>query len=75
MYPSIHTPTSRTDQVSPVNGEASTSVVPSHDLRQLGLATASRQLRAHVADLDSVFVARARSDLRQCPVCLVSHEA
>lgn len=66
MYPSIHTQTKTAD---------TTAVVRSHDLRDVGLEAASRQLRAHVADLDVVFVARARSDLRKCPVCLVSHGA
>lgn len=51
----------------------SSSAIRSHDLRDLGLATATRQLNANVADLDIVFVARARSDVLKCPFCPVLH--
>ena len=51
------------------------TVIRSHDMNQLGLASATRRLNANVADLDIVFVARARSDLRWCPLCPAPHPA
>jgi hypothetical protein len=50
------------------------TLMPSHDLREMGLASASRRLQASVADLDVVFVARARNDLAKCPVCRMVHD-
>ena len=60
---------------TPTPSAASDSTVRSHDIRRLGLATASHQLSANVADLDIVFVARAKSDLQWCPACPRPHAA
>jgi hypothetical protein len=53
--------------------DRSATLMPSHDLRQMGLASATQRLQASVASLDVVFEARARSDLTKCPVCRVAH--
>lgn len=53
--------------------DRSATLMPSHDMRQMGLATATRQLQASVASLDVVFEARARNDVAKCPVCRVPH--
>jgi hypothetical protein len=58
---------------TPATSECSDSVIRSHDLRALGLAAATRRLSASVADLDIVFVARAKSDLQWCPACPRPH--
>ena len=52
----------------------SDTLVPGHDVRQIGLASATRRLQASKADLDVVYVARARNDLVKCPVCRVAHD-
>jgi len=51
------------------------TLVPCHDLKKVGLQGATQGLRASVADLDIVFVARARSDVTYCPVCPHPHPA
>jgi hypothetical protein len=48
-------------------------LMPCHDVRTLGLATASDMLQAKVADLDIVHFARARADVRFCPFCSKPH--
>ena len=73
MHPSITTRRPMADMATPTPSEASASVIRSHDLRALGLAAATRRLSASVADLDIVYTARARSDLRWCPVCPRPH--
>ncbi len=44
-------------------------------MRVVGLGPASDQLRMSVADMDVVHVARAKVDIRMCPVCPVPHPA
>ena len=51
------------------------AMMPSHDMSKDGLQSAGQLLRANVADLDIVFVARARSDVTYCPVCPAPHPA
>ena len=60
----VTTVTKRTDRI-----------IRSHDMRSDGLASAGLGLRANVADLDVVFVARARSVVNYCPLCPVPHPA
>ena len=50
-------------------------VIRSQDMRKVGLQSATQRLRASVADLDIVFVARAKSDISYCPVCPAPHPA
>lgn len=50
-------------------------IIRSQDMRKVGLQSATRRLRANVADLDIVFVARAKSDIVYCPVCPAPHPA
>ena len=58
---------------TPTPSEAHDATVRSHDMRALGLAAATRRLSASVADLDIVFVTRAKSDLQWCPACPKPH--
>jgi hypothetical protein len=51
------------------------TIMPSHDMRRMGLETASRQLHANVGDLGEVFEARAKADIFYCPVCPEPHAA
>jgi hypothetical protein len=55
--------------------EPTDAVIPSHDMRKVGLASAGRRLSANTANLDIVFVARARSDVSYCPICPIPHPA
>ena len=50
-------------------------VVPSHDLRKVGLQSATTRLNASAGDLDVVFEARARADVVYCPFCPEPHPA
>lgn len=52
-----------------------TKVVRSQDMRKVGLQSATQRLHANVADLDIVFVARAKSDISYCPICPAPHPA
>jgi hypothetical protein len=64
-----------------ITTEATTATTPtdevirSHDMRRVGLEAAGLRLRANVAELDIVFVARARSDISYCPICPIPHPA
>lgn len=73
MYPSTTTRRPMAGLASPAPSDCSDSVIRSHDMRALGLAAATRRLSASVADLDIVFEARAKSDLRWCPACPRPH--
>ena len=53
---------------------ATNTLMPSHDMRRMGLETASERLHANVGDLGEVFEARAKADIFYCPVCPVAHE-
>lgn len=53
---------------------ATNTLMPSHDMRRMGLQSASQQLHANVGDLGEVFEARAKADVVYCPVCPVAHE-
>lgn len=75
MYPFIPV-TSQTHRPTPEQPETSPdAVIPSHDMRTLGLELASDRLRMRVADLSLVAEARAKADIRKCPVCPVPHAA
>jgi hypothetical protein len=50
------------------------ALVPCHDLRKVGLQSATLGLRANVGDLGIVLEARAKSDVTFCPVCRVVHD-
>ena len=70
------------DRLPPISRTATTTVekptdeiMPSHDMRTVGLASAGRRLSANIANLDIVFVARARSDVTYCPICPIPHPA
>jgi hypothetical protein len=53
--------------------EPAVELMPSHDLRKVGLETSTQRLSANVADLDVVFESRARADVVYCPVCPEPH--
>jgi hypothetical protein len=48
-------------------------IIPSHDLRKVGLRHMNRGLSASRGDLNAVFEARARADVVYCPVCPHPH--
>ena len=73
MHPSAATRRPIAGTASPAPSETHDATIRSHDRRALGLAAASRRLSASAADLDIVFVARAKSDLQWCPACPKPH--
>jgi len=54
-------------------GRTAATVLPGHDLRDLGLEVAGRRLKAKTGDLDEVYFCRARADVRYCPFCPEPH--
>ena len=60
----------------PAQSEPATDeVIPSSDLRKVGLKAVGSRLSASRGDLDVVFKARAQADVVYCPVCPEPHAA
>ena len=51
------------------------TLMPSYDMRRMGLENASQRLHASRGDLGEVFEARAKADIFYCPVCPEPHVA
>jgi hypothetical protein len=73
MYTFIPSPLDSADPDAIPPGSDDPVLMQSHDLRALGLESASDRLRMRVADMDVVHVARAKVDIRLCPACPLPH--